>query len=116
MIYPANNDVKKAIDDALKFAFTINKQDDFIQKLFRLGHGYHNNGKEYICLISKDFSKYSFQFACFNIIKEEYNKIEYDKIPWLNGGLIYHGPLQDGFESETFSISLTNSIGWSIHT
>jgi hypothetical protein len=62
--------------------------------------------------LSKDFSPYSFYF----VIEQKDRDGEW--IPWLHGGLLYHGP-HDGHGSgaaPTFAVSLTPTTGWSIHT
>ena len=34
----------------------------------------------------------------------------------MNGGLIYHGALEDGSHPNTFTVSLTPQRAWSVHT
>ena len=34
----------------------------------------------------------------------------------MNGGVIYHGPLEDGSRPETFAVTLTETNSWFIHT
>ena len=49
---------------------------------------------------------------------QEWRKIEKYYRRWFNGGMIYHGP-HDGFgngSGPTFSVSLSPTNGWSIHT
>jgi hypothetical protein len=67
--------------------------------------------------IWSDFAPHSFYF-------EEYpagHSLEECRNAWqslrmMNGGIIYHGPLEDGRHAETFSVELTPSNSWSIHT
>jgi len=101
--------------------------------------------RECICkvVISPDFAPYSFfwqesvELPEMYPAEEEYKSSgEFTTIPWradtsqpdnkqearvisgIHGGLIYHGP-HDGFGdggSPSFSVSLSKSQGWSIHT
>ena len=38
---------KENLQKTLKFSYSIDKQDQLLFLLFRLGHGSYNNGKEY---------------------------------------------------------------------
>lgn len=120
--------IKKYLEYTLKFAHNINKQDQLLALLYRLGHGYHNNGNQYVCFLYRDFAPYSFGFSCVDLKdceitetfgengKESIITKKYNVKVWLQGGLIYHGPLEDGNKAETFSVQLTEHDGWSIHT
>lgn len=126
MLLPMSNDVKSYLYDTLDFAEKLNKHDELVKLLFRLGSGFWNNGHEYICLLGRDFYKHSFTFACYDLYNikiyenEEEREINYSILeeadPWMCGGLIYHGPELDGSKEETFSVELNPSDGWSIHT
>ena len=73
-----------------------------LQSLKKVG-----NNHEVRHIIFQDFAPYSFYF-----IREKNN------IPISNGGIIFHGK-HDGFGSgsaPTFSVSLTKTNGWQIHT
>jgi hypothetical protein len=130
MLIPVAN-CRPALYEALEFADNIKKLDELTALLFRLGHGYHNSGKEYICILTKDFAPYSFNFACYDIDDDNGNALKYItykgatevtvnnlKNPWMHGGLIYHGPHDNGGDGSapTFSVNLTAIDGWSIHT
>ena len=55
-----------------------------------------------------DFAPYSFYWVC----------LDPDGNRWMNGGLIYHGAHDGGGSggAPTFSVCLTPTNGWSIHT
>ena len=61
--------------------------------------------------IHSDFSPMSFYFEIYPAGSKRDNT----KRLW-NGGLIYHGQLENGTRPETFSVELTQSNSWSIHT
>mgnify|MGYP003345989501 FL=1 len=122
--------IKRNLQKTLKFSYSIDKQDQLLFLLFRLGHGSYNNGNEYVCFLYNDFSPHSFLFSYYNLEDceiaidnqkyldedETILKVKMGKKPWLSGGLIYHGRLPDGSKPETFSVELNPSDGWSIHT
>lgn len=58
--------------------------------------------------ISNDFAPRSFYFCLINE----------DESQGMNGGIIYHGTHDNGGDggSPTFSVSLTPTKGWAIHT
>ena len=101
-------------------------QDQLLTLLARLGEGYWNNGKQYVCILSKDFAPYSFYWTMYDlkdcIIGEEKDEgwiiAKGGAKPWMNGGLIYSGPhdLGENTDFNTFSVNLTQHSGWSIHT
>jgi len=63
--------------------------------------------------IRKDFAPMSFSFMMYRKDKETG-----DPKPWFNGGMIYHGPHDNGGDGSapTFSVNLSPTDGWSIHT
>jgi hypothetical protein len=65
--------------------------------------------------LSPDFVPYSWYFQ---IYPEGFDDIpnDWQKHRIMNGGVIYHGPLEDGSHPETFAVSLTQENSWSIHT
>lgn len=121
MLLPATNEIKIYIEDTVSFANKINKQENLLQCLYRLGHGWYNNGREYVCILTKDWAPYSFGFACFDLKNiqitghaetgEVVYTIRNGAKPFLVGGLIYHGG-----NEETYSIQINPTDGWSIHT
>lgn len=121
MLY-VNSGLKDRLEKALQFAHKINKEHNLLANLYRMGEGW--NRKPYVCFLYSDFAAHSFTFACYDLTDcviwdTKENCIFENKSGakcWLSGGLIYHGPLEDDQESETFSIQLTENNGWSIHT
>ena len=65
--------------------------------------------------ISVDFVPHSFYFQMypdtFDTIPNDWQKHRH-----MNGGIIYHGPLEDGARPQTFSVNLTPQNSWSMHT
>ena len=57
--------------------------------------------------LGKDFAPWSFTFQHFR-----------GDEPWINGGLIYYGPGDQGFGAPQFSVRMPNETkeGWSSHT
>ena len=121
MLIPVSNEVKTLLNDSVSFAHKIGKEHSLLQLLFRLAHGYHNNGREYVCLLNRDFCSHSFGFSCWDLkdITIEANQENAEIVytihtgakPWMVGGLIYHGG-----NEETFAVEMNPSDGWSIHT
>lgn len=124
------NDARVRLREAVKYAHQINKEHNLLQCLYRLGHGSwidDNKGGEqaYICVLYNDFSQLSFLFSYYDLKDFDYFDLDGEMvlkrnaIPWLNGGLIYSGPLPDGKQNtdeSTFTINITKHDGWSIHT
>ena len=62
-------------------------------------------------VLSPDFAPHSFEFAIERSVNDGWEAT-------LIGGLLFHGP-HDDFGSgsgPTFAVSLTSTVGWSIHT
>jgi len=92
------------LDEALEFAKT--RKDESLQKCIdRLKLADELNETE--TRLFDDFSLYSFYFVR--------NK---DDIFLGNGGVIFHGKHDNGGDgsSPTFSVNLTPTDGWAIHT
>ena len=110
----------------LEFSAKIYMQGQLLTLLARLGEGYWNNGKQYVCILSKDFAPYSFYWTMYDlkdcIIGEGKDEgwivAKGGAKPWMNGGLIYSGPhdLGENTDENTFSVNLAPHSGWSIHT
>lgn len=72
------------------------------------------------CLLSKDFAPYSFTWLMRR--KRSAEEVAQDGrghwVNWMNGGLIFHGPHDNHGDggAPTYSVSLGNRDGWSIHT
>lgn len=82
----------------LEFAKKIGKEKHFLEKieqLKRLG----------FIELYKDFAPYSFSFVVFR-----------NGVRTFNGGLIYHGFDGGSGGAPSFSVTLTETDGWSIHT
>ena len=64
-----------------------------------------------------DWAKHSYYFTIFPEDKtlDECNE-NWKTLRIMNGGVIYHGKDDDGTREETFSVELTPSNSWSIHT
>ena len=115
------DDTRKLLNEALKFAHQIGKQDSLNRCLTRLAYCYYQDSEDYICVLSKDFAPYSFAFAIYAMedleslstgrYKETIIKFKEGARPRMNGGLIYHDR-----KSDSFSVQLDPHVGWSIHT
>ena len=84
------------LEEVIRFAETTQQTESLMNCFKRLNIAHQKQVK-----IFKDFAPYSFEF-----------------VGDLYGGIIYHGP-HDKYGSggePTFSVSLTKSQGWSIHT
>lgn len=102
------------LDEALKFAESI--KDDSLQKCLdrmkqveeNLNENYQNGGKVET-EITTDFAPYSFYFVRY--------RIDNPKL-YTNGGIIFHGKHDNGGDGSapTFSVNLTPTFGWQIHT
>lgn len=87
------------------------------------------------CLLYTDFAPMSFYFVMFKKKPTESSQLEAGAYPeghqrtrlmcpddgyerWFNGGLIFHGPHDNGGDggAPTFSVNLTPQDGWSVHT
>lgn len=98
------------LDEALKYAESIkdNSLKDCIDRLKKVEENYKNNGTSIETEITTDFAPYSFYFVRRNS-NGEFNG---------NGGIIFHGAHDNGGDggSPTFSVNLTPTTGWQIHT
>lgn len=86
-------------DVTKKFAVSIGKEKEFSEALSRL-----NKMGEKVELY-KDFAPYSFTFVVFENGKR-----------YIEGGLIYHGFDGGSGSAPSYSVTLTPTTGWSIHT
>ena len=71
----------------------------------------NREGKQDDLYIFPDFAPMSFYFEIYPAGAQRIQNLRY----W-NGGLIYHGKLENGSKPETFSVCLTPCNSWSIHT
>lgn len=76
------------------------------------GDGQEIDRKRTRCRLFEDFAPLSFVFVME--IRQDDGKYE----RWFNGGLIFHGPHDGGGDggAPTFSVNLSPSTGWSVHT
>jgi len=99
---------RKYFVEVLKFARTSGRYKNFLDKLNYL----HEYSKDSKCILYKDFAPMSFGFTMFKKTENgEWKR-------WFCGGLIFHGSF-DGYGSgsgPTFSVTLTKTDGWAIHT
>lgn len=67
--------------------------------------------RETRCQLYTDFAPHSFGFTMEV-------KRDGEWVRWFNGGLIYHGPHDNGGDggAPTFSVNITPTNGWSVHT
>lgn len=86
------------------------KLDEILARLNRLAENYHAKA-----WLSPDFVPNSWYFQLY---AETFESIpdDWQKHRIMNGGVIYHGPLEDGSHPETFAVTLTQENSWSIHT
>ena len=98
-------DCTEHLAEVRDFADRTNQRAQLEEQLTRL---VTNKPEGCVICLYKDFALYSFYFDIRMPNGERY----------MNGGLIYHGEL-DGFGNggaPTFSVCLTPTAGWSIHT
>jgi hypothetical protein len=99
------------LDEALKYAESI--KDDSLQKcldrLKQYEETYKDGGDNIETEITTDFAPYSFYFVRFRQNTPEFIS---------NGGIIFHGKHDNGGDgsSPTFSVNLTPTNSWAIHT
>lgn len=61
----------------------------------------------------KDWAEMSFYFVMRTVPEDTGGR---DETYYMNGGLIYHGSLEDDRRPETFSVNLLPCNSWGIHT
>lgn len=64
------------------------------------------------CILTRDFAPLSFSF----VMQRKNEDGEY--VYWFNGGLIFHGPHDNGGDGSwpTLSVTLEPTHGWLVHT
>ena len=99
------------LDEALAFANKINDNSlqGCIDRLKRTEENYKEDRFPIEISITTDFAPYSFYF-----VKSRKNTNEFVG----NGGIIFHGKHDNGGDggAPTFSVNLTPTTGWAIHT
>jgi len=101
---------KDYFDGVMQFAQVTGQVDSLKEQLDWLDS--YNDKNKTRCNLYKDFAPYSFYFVMEVKDKDGNYKT------WFNGGLIYHGPHDGGGSggAPTFSVCLSPTKGWSIHT
>jgi hypothetical protein len=94
------------LDKAKAFAKRIGKEDNLNQNLAHLQQVDDNN-PEIETVLTNDFVPFSFEF---------YRREKKTGRFRGNGGLIYHGKLENGSQPETFAVQIDPTDGWAIHT
>ncbi len=123
------NDLTEALQlsGRLQDEVAIRPQETLENKMAYLSLGF---GPDAICILGYDFAPMSFTFSLYVPCDNDHPKVVKDiyvlkAYPMLknhqllfHGGLIFHGN-HDGYGSgaaPTFSVSLTPTNGWSVHT
>ena len=94
-------------DDAIAFAIRT-KQAGALRKALSLCELPNRSLTLY-----RDSAPYSFGFTLY-ACGESGSIHEVKRL--FSGGIIYHGPLENGTYPETFSVTLSNQEGWQVHT
>jgi len=109
LIFSNPEHLQKARDFANHTGQT-DKLEEVLARLNRLAENCHAKA-----WVSPDFVPYSFYFQLYpdtmDAIPDDWQRYRI-----MNGGVIYHGPLEDGSHPETFAVTLTQENSWSIHT
>jgi len=105
--------VPEHLQSAREFASRTHQTDkleEILNRLNSLAESCHAKA-----WVSPDFVPHSFYFQLYpdtlDAVPDDWQK---QRI--MNGGVIYHGSLEDGSHPETFSVTLTQENSWSIHT
>lgn len=105
--------VPEHLQEAREFAKRTqqtDKLDAVLERLLCLAENCHARA-----WISPDFVPYSFYFQLYPETMESIPD-DWQRYRIMNGGVIYHGSLEDGSHPETFAVTLTRENSWSIHT
>lgn len=95
---------------AAAFAVKIGKLENLLSQIVYL-ETYAQPEKITEVRIEYDFAAHSFGFT---ILQYRNRNSEPERL--INGGLIYHGPLENGEMNNNLSITMDKSIGWQTHT
>jgi hypothetical protein len=101
------------LQEARDFA-TRTGQADKLESVFARLNQIAENSHAKVWL-SPDFVPHSFYFQMYPDTLDTIPN-DWQKHRIMNGGVIYHGPLEDGSHPETFAVTLTQEYSWSIHT
>lgn len=110
-----NIDATLQFANDLAFAERTNQVEGLLEQFRRL-QGLAVNCHA-IAYVSTDFAPHSFYFNIFpdSMTLDEASK-NWQTTRIMNGGVIYHGALEDGSRGETFSVQLVPTDSWQIHT
>jgi hypothetical protein len=118
------------MSDELLEQMAIETHMSFQERIHYLGmYANYDHPDHTFCVLFPDFAPLSFGFVMYvkakaghGIKPKEWIALEHPELvgytAWFNGGLIFHGS-HDGFGSgaaPTFSVTLTKTSGWSVHT
>lgn len=104
------DEAKEKLKAAFAFAIDIGKLDNLMAMLERLASDRYG-ARHRRCTLYLDSAPYSFYW-----IEEVYVSQVKEWKRGMVGGLIYHGLLPNGTKAETFTVSLTETDGWTLHT
>ena len=100
-------------DKVIAFAEKVGKLNQLKEKLEYLDtYAAHEDREATKCFLGYDWAPYSFSFTM------QKRNAEGEYVHWFSGGLIFHGPHDNGGDGSapTFSVNLNPTDGWSIHT
>lgn len=112
--FDVNSEARKVIEETRRLGLYKATKPDFrnlyrrLRSLGDMGYSYARPGHEVRVCLYKDFAPLSLSF----ILRDE------DGVAFMNGGVIFHGEHDGGGSggAPTFSVSLTPTSGWSLHT
>lgn len=100
---------QELFDEVVKFARRIGKYDQFNERIeYLANYACQEDPERTKIILMGDFMQHSFTFT---MLRRATPESEYR--PWFNGGLIYHGPLDENVISR---IPAEDNPGWSVHT
>ena len=139
-----NEQVQPKVDTALKLSALLVaqeaiKEEESLEKQleYLTMWGNYDEPERVHCIITPDFAPYSFNFALYTPCKPDYEKKYSLATDWeygrrmvelypelegralyMHGGLIFHGKHDNGGDGSapTFSVNLTPTNGWAVHT
>jgi hypothetical protein len=111
-----NETCKDRLDEVRAFADSLGDdwRKQFEERLEYLGtYAEHGEDGKTRCDLYTDFAPHSFYFVMH---LRDKSTCEYKE--WFNGGLIFHGPHDNGGDGglPTLSVNVDGSYGWSVHT
>lgn len=100
---------EEKVAEAKAHAEQLGLTDQLNEQLERLGQLFQGGNRKVACHLYGDFAPFSFAWS---LVDEDEGRVFY------NGGLIFHGPHDNGGDggAPTFSVSLSPHDGWSIHS